>query len=395
MDLSAPAPGGTWVDDRIYLDGNSLGALAPGVAGRLSEAVDVEWKGHLARGWDECGWMDAPERVGDRIAPLIGARAGEVLVCDTTSIALAKLLGAVLRARPSRGVVVTSTDNFPSDLYVADAVTASVPGAELRVVEPASLVQAIREAGASLAATYLTQVDFRTGELHDLPGLTRRAHETGALAIWDLCHSAGVVEVGCEANALDLAVGCTYKYLNGGPGAPSFLYVRRELQAELENPLPGWLGHASPFSFEREWRPAEGMRRWLTSTPPVLALAALEAALEAFDGHTIAELRERSVALGELFIATVDELAPAGLSLASPRDPGRRGSQVSLRCEGPLAGSADRLAAESARRGVIGDVRPPDLCRFGLSPLYLSFEQVATAAEIVCDAAAAIGRAAG
>jgi kynureninase len=364
-----------------YLDGNSLGALAAGVAKRLRTVVEDEWGVDLAGSWAHGSWMDAPITVGNRIARLIGAREGEVLVADTTSIALAKLVGAALAFRPDRHVVVSTADNFPSDLY-AIAATASRYGATLRVVEPGELRHAL---GQDVALACVTHVDFRTGALHSIAETTRAAHDAGALMLWDLCHSAGAIPVGCEEHGVDLAVGCTYKYLNGGPGAPSFLYVRRSLQEALDNPLPGWLGHDMPFGFEPEYRPAPGIRRFLTSTPPVLQLAALDAALDAFEGVTIQAVREKSSALGQLFIEVVEDAEVPGLDVASPRDPAARGSQVSLR----HARAADLVAA-AADRGAVGDVRPPDICRFGLAAPYLSFEDVYGAAGTVVDVARTI-----
>lgn len=363
-------------EHKVYLDGNSLGPVVAGVAGRVARTVEAEWGTGLISGWSASGWMEAPERIGDRIAPLIGAGEGEVVVADTTTVALAKLLGAALEARPGRSVIVSSTDNFPSDLYAALGV-ARRAGASLRVVDRSELVDAL---DGDVAACCLTQVDFRTGELHDLPAITERTHAVGALSLWDLCHSAGALEVGCEEHGVDLAVGCTYKYLNGGPGAPSFLYVRRELQGELENPIPGWLGHERPFDFDTEWQPATGIRRFVTSSPPILALAAVEAALEAFDGVSISEVRAKSKALTQLFLETVEELAPPALGVASPRDPHRRGSQVSLRHP-----EARALVEAAAERGVVGDFRAPELCRFGFAPLYLSFEEVYEAARVVAE----------
>jgi kynureninase len=364
--------------DIVYLDGNSLGALASGVAKRLRAVTEEEWGVNLAGSWVHGDWMDAPVKVGNRIAPLIGAREGEVLVADTTSIALAKLVGAALAARPDRHVVVSTTDNFPSDLYAA-AATAARYGATLRVVDRSELPGAL---GADVALVCLTHVDFRTGALHSVPEVTRAAHAAGALMLWDLCHSAGAVPVGCEEHGVDLAVGCSYKYLNGGPGAPSFLYVRRALHDQLDNPLPGWLGHEAPFGFERDYRPVAGIRRFLTSTPPVLQLVALDAALDALEGVSIQAIREKSSALGQLLIELVDEAAVPGLAVASPREAGARGSQVSLRHS-----RAAEVVARAADRGVIGDLRPPDICRFGLAAPYLSFEDVYRAAGSVVDAA--------
>ncbi len=365
----------------IYLNGNSLGPLPTAAATRVRETVENEWGGSLSAGWIGRGWMDAPERLGDRIAPLVGALPGEVLVADTTSVVLAKLLGAALAARADRRVVLSSSDNFPSDLYVAAAV-ARRSGATLRVVDRSELVGALDD---TVAVCCLTQVDFRTGALLDLPGLTEAAHAVGALSLWDLCHSAGVVPVGCEVNGVDLAVGCTYKYLNAGPGAPAFLYVRRELQGALDNPVPGWLGHAEPFAFDLDWEPSRGIRKFLTSTPPVVALSALDAALDVFEGIAIEEIRAKSMALGELLADFVAAAGVADLELASPASPAERGAQVSFRHP-----RASDLVASAARRGVVGDLRPPALCRFGLTPLALSFEEVFHGAEVIVDVARAL-----
>ncbi len=362
----------------LYLDGNSLGALACGVAPRVRAVVEDEWGVGLAGSWVTGAWMEAPARVGNRIAPLIGAREGEVLVADTTSIALAKLVGAALDAQPDRHVVLSTSDNFPSDLYAAAAAAARA-GATLEVVDRHGLQAALT---GDVAVVCLTHVDFRTGALHPIPDVTRAAHDAGALMLWDLCHSAGAVPVDCEENGVDLAVGCSYKYLNGGPGAPSFLYVRRSLQDRLDNPLPGWLGHDAPFNFEPVYRPAAGIARFLTSTPPVLQLAALDAALDAFEGVAIGAVRQKSLALSDLFIDLVDEADVPGLEVASPRPHDRRGSQVSLRH--PMAGE---VVAAAADRAVIGDLRPPDICRFGLAAPYLSFEDVYRAAATVIEVA--------
>jgi kynureninase len=356
----------------IYLDGNSLGALGVSVGERVRRLIEDEWGVALGTGWTDLAWMEGPVRIGDRIAPLIGAGPGEVLVADTTSIVLAKAVGAALRARPSKRVVVSSADNFPSDLFSAMGA-AQLAGAELRVVDRADVCKSLDD---DVAVVCLTHVDFRTGELYDIPTVTEAAHRAGALMCWDLCHSVGAVPVGCEEHDVDLAVGCTYKYLNGGPGAPSFLYVRRRLQSQLENPLPGWLGHEAPFGFERSWRPAADIRKFLTSTPPVLAMAALDAALDAFDGVALSDVRAKSMRMTELFIDVVGE----AFEVASPLDARRRGSQVALRHP-----QAEAVLKAAAARGVVGDFRAPDLCRFGFAPLYLSYEDAYRAARILVD----------
>jgi kynureninase len=359
--------------DEIYLNGNSLGALPRTVASRLAEVVEREWGESLARSWTAGSWFSAPERVGDKIAAIIGARPGEVLACDSTTIVLAKLLAGALRARPGRKVILTTSTNFPTDLYAARGVARLLGSAEVRCVEPAALVAELDETVAVLS---LTHVDVRTGEMFDLPGLTAAAHEAGALALWDLSHSAGAVVVGCDEHGVDLAVGCGYKYLNGGPGAPAFLYVREEHQDMIDNPLPGWLGHEAPFDMSLDYRPASGIRRFLTSTPAILGLSALEAALDCWGEVTIEQVRRKSVQLSELFIAALEERLPGVFELASPREPERRGSQVSLRHP-----EARMIVAALAERGVIGDFRVPDVCRLGFGALYLSFTDAFAAAE--------------
>ena len=357
----------------IYLNGNSLGPLARTVSSRLAEVVGSEWGGSLSRSWVDGGWFSAPERVGDKIGALIGARPGEVLACDSTTIVLAKLLAAAMAARPGRRVILTTPTNFPSDLYAAGGVARLLGSLEVRRVDPAALVAELDE---TVAVLYLTHVDFRTGEMFDLPGLTAAAHEAGALALWDLSHSAGAVVVGCDEHGVDLAVGCGYKYLNGGPGAPAFLYVRREHQETLDNPLPGWLGHESPFEMSPDYRPASGIRRFLTSTPSILALSVLEAALDCRADVSSEQVRAKSVQLTELFIGALEERLPGEFELASPRDAERRGSQVSLRHR-----DAQAIVAALARGGVIGDFRVPDVCRLGFAALYISFADAFAAAE--------------
>jgi len=358
-------------DGLVYLDGNSLGALAKAVGPAVAEMISAEWGAGLSGGWDR--WFYAPERVGDRIAPLIGAGAGEVVAIDTSTVAPTKLLGAALAARPGRRVVVTTATNFPTDLYALAGVARLLGDVEVRMVDAGAVADSLDE---TVAATCLTHVDFRTGAMFDMAAVTAAAHDVGALAIWDLCHSVGAVVVDCEQDGVDLAVGCCYKYLNGGPGAPAFVYVRRSLQELLENPLPGWLGHEAPFDFTTGYRPAGGVRRFVTSTPPIIALAALDAALDAWAGVTVGAVRAKSVAMTELFIATVTERLGAEFEVASPRDPARRGSQVSLRHEHGYS-----IVQALIARGVVGDFRAPDLCRFGFTPLYLRYVDVFDAVE--------------
>ena len=353
----------------VYLDGNSLGPLPRAARARLAAATE-DWGARLIRGWTEAGWIDLPERVGERIAPLIGAAPGTVRAGDSTSVNLFKALSAALRLAPE-GAVLSDSGNFPTDLYVAETLCRAL-GRELRVVAPEAVAGAI---GPGVAVLMLTEVDYRTGRRHDMAALTAAARAAGALTVWDLAHSAGAFPVDLAGCGADFAVGCGYKYLNGGPGAPAFLYVAPGRVAEAAPILSGWFGHAAPFAFEPRWRPAEGVDRMLVGTPPVLSMAALEAALEVWEGVDLAAVRARSVALSERFVAEVEARCP-GLALASPRDPAQRGSQVSFRHPEGYAVMQALIA-----RGVIGDFRAPDLMRFGFAPLYLTEAEVVRAAE--------------
>mgnify|MGYP006271638893 FL=1 len=359
----------------IYLDGNSLGPLPKSVPARVAQAVTEEWGAHLIKGWNLDGWMAQPSRVGDRVGRLIGAPAGSVVMGDTLSIKVHQALSAALELRPGRRVVLSDSGNFPTDLYMADGLIRQLgQGHELRVVAPEAVSDAISE---DVAAVMLTQVDYRTGRMHDMADITARAHAAGAVMIWDLAHSAGAVPVDLAASGADFAVGCTYKYLNGGPGAPAFIYVRPDIADTVQPALAGWLGHAAPFAFEPDYRPAPGVERMRVGTPPVLQMTALEAAMELWEGVDMAELRAASVALCETFIREVEARCP-GLTLASPRDAARRGSQVSFRFEHGYAAMQALIA-----RDVIGDFRAPDIMRFGFTPLYVSEDDVLRAAGIL------------
>lgn len=357
----------------IYLDGNSMGRLPKAAVPRLREMAEHEWGRILVRGWTESGWMDSPLRIGDRIATLVGAVPGEVLVADSTSVNLFKLIAAVLRARPQRRVVVTERSNFPTDLYIASGVVEML-GCELRAVERAALRESL---DGDTALLLLTHVDFRTGERHDMAGLTGAAHAAGALALWDLSHSAGAVEIQLARDGVDLAVGCGYKYLNGGPGSPAFLHVATALQTELRNPIQGWLGHDTPFTFEPGYRPAAGIRGWMVGSPPVLAIGTLAIGVEIHLEAGPGQIGEKAAMLTEVFMRLAGaRLVPLGFEVATPEEPERRGAQVSLRHPDGLA-----IVRAVADRGVIGDFRPPDLCRFGLAPLYTGFVDVWDAVE--------------
>ena len=358
----------------IYLDGNSLGPLVRASAARVDAVVADQWARGLVTSWNTAGWMDLPLAVGDRIAPLIGVGPGEVAAMDTLTIVLAKAIGAALELRPERSTVLTDAANFHTDLYILEAMARRARRPlRVRALDREDLLGALDE---SVALVMLTHVDFRTGEMLDLPGLTARAHQAGALILWDLAHSTGAVPVDLAGADADFAAGCTYKYLNGGPGSPAFVWVAPRLVADVVNPLPGWLGHARPFDFESAFTPAPGIRGLVTSTPSILALAALDGALDVFDGVALAAVRAKSLALTDLFITLVEERLPGALSLVTPRDHARRGSQVAWRHPAAF-GIVQALIA----RGVVGDFRAPDIARFGFAPLYVRFVDVLDAVE--------------
>ncbi|MER5350514.1 kynureninase [Kitasatospora sp. NPDC002551] len=356
----------------IYLDGNSLGALPVRTPERVRAVVEQEWGRELIRSWNDAGWFEQPYRLGRRIAPLVGAAPQELVVCDTTSVNLFKVLAAALRLRPGRCAVLGDRAAFPTDLYIAEGVTGLVPGTRSVLIDPAELDEHL---DGDVAAVVLSHVDYRTGELLDMPGITARVRAAGALMIWDVCHSVGALPVELTASGADFAIGCTYKYLNGGPGAPAFLYVaERHLAAGPPQPLSGWFGHARPFAFEPGYEPKEGIGRFLTSSPSLLGQAALEASLDVWERADRAAVRAKSLALTDLFIALVEDLD--GVEVVTPREHARRGSQVALR-------HADGYPVVQAliARGVIGDFRAPDLMRFGFTPLYLSHTEVWDAAR--------------
>jgi kynureninase len=357
----------------IYLDGNSLGALSKPVKARLAEVVATEWGEGLIRSWNTYDWLDLPARVGEKIGRLIGAAPGTVVAADSTSINLFKVLSAALDKRRERGVVLTERGNFPTDLYIADGVT-KLLGRELRAVEGMELMAALRP---DVAVLLLTEVNYRTGARHDMAALTQRAHEVGALAVWDLCHSAGAFPIDLAAAGADFAVGCGYKYLNGGPGAPSFVYVAPAHLPGLRQPLTGWLGHAAPFDFADAYRPAEGIDAMRVGTPPILSMSALYAALDVFEGIDLRQLKSKADRLFDIFTTELTALAPE-LALITPTEPMRRGSQVSFRF-------AEGYAAMQAliSKGVIGDFRGPDVMRFGFAPLYLRYADVWRAAALL------------
>jgi kynureninase len=357
----------------IYLDGNSLGPLPRAAEAAMARVMRDEWGEMLITGWNRAGWMAQPRGIGDRIARLIGAEPGHVVLGDTLSVKVYQALAAALDMRPDRRVILSDNGNFPSDLYMAEGLIRALGrGHELRVVAPEAVAEAITE---EVAVTLITEVDYRTGRLHDMKGLTARAHAAGAVTVWDLAHSAGALPVDVAGAGADFAVGCTYKYLNGGPGAPAFIYVSPRHAATAFPALSGWLGHDAPFAFEPAYRPGAGIERMRVGTPPVLAMAALDAALDVWEGVDMAALRARSIELSNLFIREVEAACPM-LTLASPRDPSQRGSQVSFRFNEGYAVIQALIA-----RGVIGDFRAPDILRFGFTPLYLGTAEVRTAAR--------------
>ena len=359
----------------IYLDGNSLGVLPKGAVARASTVIQEEWGGQLIKAWNTAGWMALPSEVGDTIAGLIGAPEGSVATGDTLSIKVYQALAAALKMRPDRRVILSDSGNFPSDLYMAEGLIKTIDkGYELRTPAPEDVMDAITD---EVAVVMLTQVDYRTGRMHDMDAITAAAHAAGCVMVWDLAHSAGAVPVdvtGCNA---EFAVGCTYKYLNGGPGAPAFIYARPDITLELEPVLSGWLGHAAPFAMEQAYRPAMSTERLRVGTPAVVQLSILQEALKVWEGVDMADLRAASIALSDTFIAEVEARCPT-LRLASPRDASVRGSQVSFAFEHGYPAMQALI-----ERGVIGDFRAPNIMRFGFTPLYLDKAEIVRAAEIV------------
>ncbi len=364
-------------DGMIYLDGNSLGPLPVATPARVARAMEPEWRDMLIGGWVKAGWHLAPERLGDRIAAMIGAEPGHVVVGDTLSIKIYQALAAALALRPERRVILSDTGNFPSDLYMAQGLAETLGnGTRLVTVAPEEVEAHISD---EVAVLMLTEVDYRTGRRHDMKALTETAHEHGALTIWDLAHSFGALPVDLASCGADFAAGCTYKYINAGPGAPAFIYVAPKHAAQAQTALQGWQGHATPFAFEHDYRPAFEVTRMRVGTPPVLQLAALEAALDVWEQVDFEDLRARSIVLTERFIAGVEARCPQ-LRLASPRDPEARGSQVSFHFEEGYAAMQALIA-----RGVIGDFRAPDIMRFGFTPLYIGESEVDGAVGILAE----------
>lgn len=355
----------------IYLDGNSLGALSRGVADRVGTAITAEWGRHLIRAWNDDGWWAAPQRVGDRIGALIGAAPGQTVAGESTSVQIFNAITAAARLRDGRPVILADAAHFPTDTYLT-ASAARMLGLEVdRTTDPWESLRTRRD----VAVVAWPAVDYRTGELWDIAGLTAAAHDAGAVVVWDVCHAVGAVPLHLDADAVDIAVGCTYKYLSGGPGSPAFIYVAARHQAALDQPLTGWTGHAEPFAMEPGYTPAAGIARARVGTPAILSLLALDAALDVFGPAgpaALAAIRAKNIGLGEFFISCVDDLlAGLGFGLVTPREPARRGSHVALRHP-----DARPVMAALIDSGVIGDVRPPDLLRFGFNALYTSYADI-------------------
>ena len=362
--------------DRIYLDGNSLGALPAAAPAALLNTAERQWGEDLIASWNEHDWIDWPTRVAEKLAPIVGAQPAELLIADSTSVCLFKLLAAAVRTRPGRKTIVSQEANFPTNLYVAQGLC-DMLGLKLRAVPSKEVLNAIDD---DTAAISLTHVDYRSAAIYDMQLVSNAAHGAGALIVWDLSHSAGAIELDLDGSGCDLAVGCGYKYLNGGPGAPAFIYVAKRLQDDLRNPIQGWMGHQEPFAFTDDYRPIEGISRFLTGTPSILAMAALEAGLATFDGISMSDVEQKSRKLSQLFVGEVEDRCGKEVQLASPRDPAQRGSHVVFAHKEGYAVIQALIA-----RGVIGDFRAPDLMRFGFTPLYNSFAEIVRAAEILAD----------
>jgi kynureninase len=364
--------------DTIYLDGNSLGAMPRAAAERVRRTLDHDWSQALVRSWNAAGWVDLPLKVGDKIGHLIGARAGETLASDSTSVNIFKLLSLAVKLRPDRKVILSDRENFPTDLYMAEGLSALLGnGLELRAVAPGEVEAAIDD---SVAVVSLSHVNYRNGTLYDMAAITRRAHNAGALMLWDLAHSAGALPIELAACDVDLAVGCGYKYFNGGPGAPAFLYVAERLHAQAATPLTGWFGHEKPFEFNPRYAAAEGIAKMQVGTPAIISMSCLDAALDVWADVSMSDVRAKSIRQCEAFVELVEQWMPGVFELTSPRDSAKRGSQVCLR-----HAEAWPMMQALIARGVIGDVRAPDILRFGFTPLYVSYADVWDAANILRD----------
>ncbi|WLD56716.1 kynureninase [Salinispirillum sp. LH 10-3-1] len=363
----------------IYLDGNSLGCMPKATAARMRAVIEDEWGNGLIRSWNSAHWIDLPQRLGSKIATLLGADSDEVLVTDSTSVNIFKLATAALRLRPSRHKIITEPGNFPTDRYILQGLCDfSGNAAQLVTIPAQDIIDAIDE---DTALVVLTHVHYKSGALHDMKAITARAHAKGALILWDLSHSTGAVPLALNECDVDLAVGCGYKYLNGGPGAPAFVYVAKRLQEGIRQPIYGWFGHAQPFAMQDDYAPATGITQMLTGTTSVLGASALEVGLDIFSTVDMSALRHKSQALTDLLIELVEQrCADFGFALASPRDADARGSQVSFRHPEGYA-----IMQALIDRGVIGDFRAPDIVRFGVAPLYVSYEDIGRAVDVLAD----------
>ena len=377
LDFTATRALFTLPEGMIYLDGNSLGPLPSATAAAVARTVTAEWGQMLITGWNKAGWMDKPMRVGDRIARLIGAETGHVVMGDTLSIKVYQALASALELNPDRRVILSDSGNFPSDLYIAEGLCRTLgQGYTLKIVAPEEVMAAIDE---TVAVTMITEVDYRTGRKHDMATITAQAHAMGALTVWDLAHSAGAFQVELAKAGADFAVGCTYKYLNSGPGGPAFIYVAPRHADRARPALSGWQGHEAPFALDLDYRPATGAERMRVGTPPILQLAALDASLDIWDQVDMAALRSASLALTDRYIAGIEAACPT-LILATPRDHAARGSPVSFRHPQGYAIMQAMIA-----RGVIGDFRAPDIIRCGFTPLFINAQDVDRAVAIIAD----------
>ena len=366
-------------DGVIYLDGNSLGPMPRAAADVLNRTIEQQWGHDLIRSWNSAGWFDMPLVLGDRVGALLGAAPGQTIVCDTTSINLFKAVHAAMGLRPDRDVVIAEAQSFPTDLYIIEGAINSAGRPMQRRLIGADGPSLESLLDRSVAVVVLSHVNYRTGELWDIAATTGTIHDAGALAVWDVCHSAGVIEIGFDRHAIDFAVGCTYKYLNGGPGSPAFISVAKEHHGASKHPLSGWWGHAAPFAFDRDFKPDTGIKRFLCGTQPIISLRGVEVALDTLEGVKLGALREKSLALTELFIARVTALLP-DLEIVTPRQPALRGSQVSIAFDNGFP-----VVQAMIERGVIGDFRARDIMRFGFAPLYIGFADVWDAADALAE----------
>ena len=366
--------------DTIYLDGNSLGALPKAVKSRVAEVVSQQWGSHLIRSWNDHQWIDLPTQVGEKIAPIIGADKGQVICCDSISVNLFKLLSSALSLNSERNVVLSTEDNFPTDLYMVQGLSELLGPdlCQLKLVAEQNIEQSLND---SVAVLLLTQVNFRTGKLLDMQKITQLAHEKGILVIWDLAHSAGAIPVELDDCNADFAVGCGYKYLNGGPGSPAFLYVAKRHQAAVKQPLLGWMGHAKPFAFDAKYQGANNINQYLCGTPSVIAMSALDAALDVWQDVDISKIREKSIALADVFIKLVQtHSCLRDLHLCSTENSSQRGSQLAFSHTDAFA-----ICQALIEKGVIADFRAPNILRFGFTPLYTSFEDIYQAVTILAE----------